>query len=436
MSFMVAPYLFAVGGGGGDTNLLGALAYIGSDYATSASATATIAYDSESYDAASYHDNSTNNDRLTIPSGVTRGRYIGNSGGSSSQLATIQQLKNGASFAGHVYGYSDASSADDISNFASAIVSVSGGDYFTTQVQTTGTATTLRATSNWASFEPIASGIKGALVQKTGAQTVASSTTVTLTWAAEVYDTDAFHDNSTNNSRLTVPSGVSLVRVSASLATTTNLGAGDQIVITMLKNGSAVVGCFAKDTLSASRPGRLCAVSGILAVSPGDYFEVQVFQSGGARDYTAQDDTWFQIEEVPSARKYALVNKSATQAITGNTWTAVAFGAEVADTDGIHDNSTNNTRMTVPSGCTRARAMFNIKTPSSGALMQGRVIKNGSHVAGLPWFVTDTTGTDSLNGFGAWIDVSPGDYLECQFQASLGLTLGTDAETWFCVEFA
>ena len=42
----------------------------------------------------------------------------------------------------------------------------------------------------------------------------------------------------------------------------------------------------------------------------------------------------------------AKVTSTAAQTITNNTTTAIAFDSEVYDTDGIHDNSTNNTRLT------------------------------------------------------------------------------------------
>lgn len=44
------------------------------------------------------------------------------------------------------------------------------------------------------------------------------------------------------------------------------------------------------------------------------------------------------------------VNTTGTTSVTNNTFTAIAFAAEVNDTNGFHDNTTNNTRVTVPSG--------------------------------------------------------------------------------------
>ena len=46
----------------------------------------------------------------------------------------------------------------------------------------------------------------------------------------------------------------------------------------------------------------------------------------------------------------AYVYKSTTQAIANNTEVAVTFDSEITDTDGYHDNVTNNTRLTIPAG--------------------------------------------------------------------------------------
>jgi hypothetical protein len=45
----------------------------------------------------------------------------------------------------------------------------------------------------------------------------------------------------------------------------------------------------------------------------------------------------------------AVAKASAAQTgITFTTWTTLTFGAEAVDTDGIHDNVTNNSRLTLP----------------------------------------------------------------------------------------
>jgi hypothetical protein len=53
-----------------------------------------------------------------------------------------------------------------------------------------------------------ASAFVGCSLKKiSGAQTVADSTFVAVTFNAENFDTDAFHDNTTNASRITIPAG-------------------------------------------------------------------------------------------------------------------------------------------------------------------------------------------------------------------------------------
>ena len=61
-------------------------------------------------------------------------------------------------------------------------------------------------------------GVRGALAKKSADLTAQNLTTATaVAWPAEAYDTDSIHDLVTNNSRLTVPSGVSYVRLTANL---------------------------------------------------------------------------------------------------------------------------------------------------------------------------------------------------------------------------
>ena len=46
----------------------------------------------------------------------------------------------------------------------------------------------------------------------------------------------------------------------------------------------------------------------------------------------------------------AYVYKSTTQSLANDTQVAITFDSEVSDSDGYHDNTTNNTRLTVPAG--------------------------------------------------------------------------------------
>lgn len=117
---------------------------------------------------------------------------------------------------------------------------------------------------------------RGALVKKSTDQTTANySTLTTVTWNAEEYDTDSIHDNSTNNSRLTVPSGVTKVKLycTMSLAATT---ANDWISLRINKNGSPAVGLPFIRNESGATTGGIEASSAVIDVTSGDYFEAQM----------------------------------------------------------------------------------------------------------------------------------------------------------------
>lgn len=119
---------------------------------------------------------------------------------------------------------------------------------------------------------------RGALVKKAADQTTANYTAgAAVAWDAETYDTDSIHDNSTNNSRLTVPSGVTKVRLNATVVidlVTTGL----YTTLIIRKNGSnAYDGAGSCINLADNfNVGRLNVTTAVLSVSSGDYFEAYV----------------------------------------------------------------------------------------------------------------------------------------------------------------
>lgn len=117
---------------------------------------------------------------------------------------------------------------------------------------------------------------------------------------AEEYDTDGIHDTATNNTRLTVPAGVSIIRLSASVELSAVAGGS---YISFSKNGVTAghVGVpasqvqqgtgFAGATLSVCSPP--------LRVVSGDYFELRYNNSSGPSGNTIEANngrTWFAME--------------------------------------------------------------------------------------------------------------------------------------------
>lgn len=109
------------------------------------------------------------------------------------------------------------------------------------------------------------------------------------------------------------------------------------------------------------------------------------------------------------------VRNSSDQSMTGASYNIVSFNAEVYDTHGMHDNATNNSRLTIPTGWGGYYLLI-----ASGVVTTGTFsivfFKNG----------TLHTYADYCNNHGAGsaiIPASAGDYFEWRGYASTNLSL-------------
>jgi hypothetical protein len=129
-----------------------------------------------------------------------------------------------------------------------------------------GTSNFLRADATWAA--PTLPAFSGALMEKTSDQSITSAGAA-VSWDAESYDVGNWW-TSGSPTRMTVPSGVTRIRITACCRTGTN---NQNITGNLLKNGSDV---FAGNPggYSFSATGGVMLVSPVLEVVAGDYFEV------------------------------------------------------------------------------------------------------------------------------------------------------------------
>jgi hypothetical protein len=127
----------------------------------------------------------------------------------------------------------------------------------------------------WAS---IATGFKGALVYVSSSQSIANSTDTYVTFAAETFDTDSFHDNVTNNTRLTIPTGLGGKYLFTAIVGFDTNTTGRREAI-MFRNRTTVIA----STLVAPTTGNWTqwGFSQIIDASAGDYFELRVWQNSG-----------------------------------------------------------------------------------------------------------------------------------------------------------
>lgn len=237
---------------------------------------------------------------LRVPPGCDRAIitlyvYANTSGASHFDYLTIR--KNGSDF--KILRVNINSSYVPI-EITSGVVPVVAGDLMTgfiTFQTTAGQVSEVKFSMVcWNSKSPRASAFKGALVKRsTGNQTISAGVYTAIQFAAEEYDTDNFHDNATNNTRLTIPSGVSRVRVSGSVKHS-GAPAGTQITH-IRKNGSNFVGQPAIRLTNCDVDVTMAITSPVVNVVAGDYFELFVYAASGATIQTAAE-TYFGIEVV------------------------------------------------------------------------------------------------------------------------------------------
>lgn len=126
-----------------------------------------------------------------------------------------------------------------------------------------------------------------------------NSTFSAINFNAETFDTDAIHNNVTNNSRLTVPAGVSEVRLRWAVAFTA-APSSSEIEVQLRRNGTATVA----GGLSVSQPAnqtyttQVNGVSGKIAVSAGQYFELfgRIAGAASVNTSTGSQRCWFEME--------------------------------------------------------------------------------------------------------------------------------------------
>ena len=120
----------------------------------------------------------------------------------------------------------------------------------------------------------------GCRLYKTGAQTISNATTTAMTWNAEVFDTDSFHDNVTNNSRITIPSGKGgKYTVGAQWTWAGNTTSFRIAYFTV--NGAQDKEAYSTRDPSVYSGRANYVLQDVLSLSAGDYVELKCYQNSG-----------------------------------------------------------------------------------------------------------------------------------------------------------
>lgn len=114
----------------------------------------------------------------------------------------------------------------------------------------------------------------GCKVYKAADQTTANYTGggAVIAWDAEEYDNGGWHDNVTNNSRLTVPIGVSRVDVEGKVAI--SLGTSTAYVLIAVQKNGTTVSARRYRTGATDQVIPFCTID--IPVSAGDYLQLYI----------------------------------------------------------------------------------------------------------------------------------------------------------------
>lgn len=134
----------------------------------------------------------------------------------------------------------------------------------------------------------------------------------------------------------------------------------------------------------------------------------------------------------------SLGNTSGSLSVANTTWVAVPWASEDFDTDGYHDNVTNNTRVTIPTGKAGKYAIIGFggwDANQGGSFRHMRLYKNGTAVKLTTVKPADSYPTIWMNSV---LNLAVGDYVELYVYQDSGGTrtfYNSAADAQFTVSF-
>ena len=146
----------------------------------------------------------------------------------------------------------------------------------------------------WAA--PAAAGFVGCKLTKSVDQTIINVTNTLITFDGEDFDTDNFHNNATNNSRITIPSGKGGKYLFVISGNFVNAGTTGHLQTNMSKNGSAVAAGAANVYWKNVTDVVGFTMSHILDAAATDYFEFSVYSNPGNNNGYIADTTRFSCQ--------------------------------------------------------------------------------------------------------------------------------------------
>jgi hypothetical protein len=236
-----------------------------------------------------------------------------------------------------------------------------------------------------------------------------------LTFNSERYDTDNMHSLTVNTGRLTSRRAAKyFITGHVEWAVSANL---DRTIGIRL-NGATRIG--EHNTESFATYEVIQSVATIYDLGVGDYVELFVFQNSGAalnvlvNPYHSPEFSITMLEDI-GCRAY----RNADVSIPNNVWTAVDLNAERWDTDGMHDNATNPSRITCQTEGYYAMTANIAFTSQVSGYRAVRIVKNGTDVIATSH--VDASGTSNALSTATVYFLEVGDYVELEVLTFMGV---------------
>jgi hypothetical protein len=186
------------------------------------------------------------------------------------------------------------SMATEIAAAGDMIIGTGSATFDNLPIGTTGQILTADTTVSpykvkWAT--PATASFVGVGVKKSANQSIANATFTAITFNQEDFDTNAFHDTSTNNTRITIPAGKAGYYAIAGTIIWSGNGVGNR-GIELQKNGASVTYMNFLSAAASPNDGGY-SMSYILNLAVSDYVELFGYQtSGGALNINSAGTNW------------------------------------------------------------------------------------------------------------------------------------------------
>ncbi len=162
--------------------------------------------------------------------------------------------------------------------------STTGAQQSVASVGTAGQILTSNGAGSLPTFQNISKPYRGAVAYNNTSQSIPDSVYTALVFQVEAIDTDGIHSTVSNTSRMTVPSGVTKVRLHTQCQFVQSNGDNKSVELRLYKNGTSLsqpYNSFLMNSVTSSRAVGCAFSSSIQSCIAGDYFEVYLNQNSG-----------------------------------------------------------------------------------------------------------------------------------------------------------